>query len=314
MKLYTPVSVERQDFSLHYGNHIMLIGSCFTENMGLRLQSLRFPVLLNPFGILYNPLSMAEALERCLDNRPISSDDLVQHDGLWHSWLHHGAFSAVDKEECLRRCNKAILQAHTFLQQCDKLLLTFGSAWHFVHLPSGRVVGNCHKLPSANFQRQLASVEAIMARWQPLLRRLQQQHTEVLLTISPVRHWAYGAYGNQLGKASLFLAIDALCNEFKSFTYYFPAYEILMDELRDYRYYADDLLHPSFMAEELVWQRLQQAYMSEDTIALCNKVDKLNKLQSHRMLHASPEAVRQHQSRKAQLQQEVEKLLAAYNK
>jgi len=314
MKLVTPVEVDPQGFTLDHGNYIMLVGSCFTEHIGSRLAAMRFPVLSNPFGIMYNPLTMAEVLECCIADRPLSADDMVMQDGLWHSWLHHGAFSREEREECLQVCNEAVHQAHAFLQRCDRLMLTFGSAWYFTYRETGRVVGNCHKVAAQKFDRRLATVEDIVTRWRPLIQQLRQQQVEVLITISPVRHWAYGAHGNQVGKAPLFLAIEQLSADSQSAVYYFPAYEILMDELRDYRFYADDLLHPSTLAEEMIWQRFQLAYMSEETITLCEKVEKLNKLQGHRMLHATVAAEKQQQTRISQLRQEVEELLEAYNK
>ncbi len=291
VKLQTPVVVENKGFSLDYNNQIFLMGSCFTERMGARLQALHFPTLLNPFGILYNPLSMAEAMLRCLDDRELDKESLVQYDGLWHSWLHHGAFSCVDPDECLERCNTAIHEAYRFLQQCDRIILTFGSAWYYrLSDPSGKglVVANCHKVPAARFTKQLASVEEIVALWRPLVDRLTAQGKHLLFTISPVRHWAYGAHGNQLGKAVLLLAVEQLLatsrNGFPAVSY-FPVYELMMDELRDYRFYADDMLHPSSLAENIVWQRFQQFCMSETTIEQCEQVDKENRHLAHRPIH-----------------------------
>lgn len=291
VKLQTPVVVGQSDFTLGYDNHTFLMGSCFTERMGIRLQALHFPVMLNPFGILYNPLSMAEALNRCLDDREIGEESLVFHDGLWHSWLHHGAFSSTDRDECLLRCNEAIHKAHLFLQQCDRMILTFGSAWHYrLSDPSGEgmVVANCHKVPAARFVKRLASVEEIMGLWQPLVDRLTSRGIHLFFTISPVRHWAYGAHGNQLGKAVLLLAVEQLqasSRDSSARMSYFSAYELMMDELRDYRFYADDMLHPSSLAEEIVWRRFQQFCMSETTIERCEQVDKDNRRLAHRPLH-----------------------------
>ena len=314
MKLSTPVTVDNTGFTLDHANASLLVGSCFTEYMGERMQALRFPVCLNPFGILYNPLSMAEALSRCLDNRPLTADELVSHDGLWHSWLHHGSFSQPDRDACLHACNDAIRQAHVFLQRCDRMVLTFGSAWYFVEKTSRRIVANCHKLPAANFDRHLASADDIVAAWNPLLDRLSSSGIEVLFTISPVRHWAYGPHGNHIGKAPLFLAVDTFCSSRRAQCHYFPAYEIMMDELRDYRFYADDMLHPSPLAQDIIWQRFQEAYMSPDTIGLCNMVDKLNRLRQHRMLHPSDEACARHQALVGAQQQQVEEMLSRYNK
>lgn len=289
LKLQTRVPAEKGDFTLGYDNRVLLMGSCFTERMGARLQDLRFHALINPFGILYNPLSMAESLRYCLDDREIGEDSLVFHEGFWHSWLHHGAFSSVNREECLQKCNSAIHEAHGFLQQCDRMILTFGSAWHYCLADAtGRVVANCHKVPASRFVKRLATVQEIIALWQPLIDRLTSQGVRLLFTISPVRHWAYGAHGNQLGKAVLLLALDQLSmnslNDGARVSY-FPAYELMMDELRDYRFYADDMLHPSPLAENIVWQRFQQFCMSDETLVKCEEQDKENRRFAHRPIH-----------------------------
>lgn len=283
IKLNTPVQTEPLGFAISHSDRIMLVGSCFTENMGQRLQSLQFDVCINPFGILYNPLSMAEAFSRCLEGREVAEEQLVQYEGLWHSWLHHGSFSRVEKAECLKACNDAIHTAHSFLQSCNTLILTFGSAWYYELSASKLAVANCHKLPASNFTKRLASVEEVVAVWKPLVERALQYGMRVIYTVSPVRHQAYGAHGNQLGKAVLLLATERLISEVGGV--YFPAYEIVIDELRDYRFYADDLAHPSPMAEQIVWQRFQQAAMTTETIGRCDETEKGNKRSAHRPIH-----------------------------
>ena len=283
IKLNTPVPNEPLGFTISHSDHIMLMGSCFTENMGQRMQNLRFEVSINPFGIRYNPLSMAEALARCLDNSVIGEESLVQYEGLWHSWLHHGSFSSVDKADCLNACNDAIQTAHNFMKSCNVLILTFGSAWYYELTASNKVVANCHKLPAANFAKHIATVDEVVAVWKPLVERLKQSGIKVVYTVSPVRHQAYGAHGNQLGKAVLLLAIERLIAEAGGT--YFPAYEILVDELRDYRFYADDLTHPSPVAEQIIWQRFQEAAMTQETIRRCDEIDKENRRSAHRPIH-----------------------------
>lgn len=282
IKLHTPVHTGLIRFHISHNSPLLLIGSCFTENIGRRMSDLHFDTILNPFGILYNPLSIAEALQRCLDNRPIDSSVLVEHDGFWHSWLHHGSFSRKSPDECINACNTMISKTHHFLGQCRQIIVTFGSAHYYELQDNGLVVANCHKLPSKHFSLQMASVDEIVAAWTPLMQRLRQNDFEVLFTVSPVRHNAYGAHGNQLGKAALLLAIDQLCRQFGAD--YFPAYEIVVDELRDYRFYADDLSHPSALAEQIVWQRLQMATMSQSTIDLCDQYDSENRQAAHRTI------------------------------
>ena len=285
-------------FRIGHFDSIFLLGSCFTENIGKRLAELNFLTMINPFGILYNPLSMATALTYCLDDKRIGEEHLVSCDDLWHSWLHHGSFSRRDKQECLDACNKAINNAFKYLQTCNTLIITFGSAWYYqlkdnyqfpisnFQLP--KVVANCHKVPAAYFEKRLATVDQVFEAWRPIVDRLMKRGARIVFTISPVRHQAYGAHGNQLGKAVLLLAIEELISRFKnknSQLSYFPAYEIVTDELRDYRFYAEDMAHPSPLAEQIVWQRFQQTFMTQDTIDRCNDYEKINRRNAHREIH-----------------------------
>ena len=295
IKLNTEISVEPSEFKISHSDSIFLLGSCFTENMGKRMAELDFRTMINPFGILYNPLSMAMALTYCLDNKRVGEEDLVFRDDLWHSWLHHGAFSRRDKQECIESCNRAISEAHEFLQSCNTLIVTFGSAWYYTLKESGMVVANCHKVPASLFEKRLATVEEVVDAWKPLVDRLLEGGVRIIFTISPVRHQAYGAHGNQLGKAVLLLATEQIINlqhstdMHKASPYilqpsYFPSYEIVVDELRDYRYYADDMAHPSPLAEEIVWQRFLQTFMTQETIARCDEKEKQNRRNAHKPL------------------------------
>ena len=292
IKLQTAVPLESSPFSIGYDDQVLLIGSCFTENMGWRMGELGFSVNINPFGIVYNPLSMVDTVRRCLEGEEIGEEVLVRHEGLWHSWLHHGSFSHRDKASCLALCNNSLREAAQFIKGCSTIVFTFGSAWYYSLVESGMVVANCHKLPSTLFKKNLATVEELLRYWVPLTEKLLDMGKRLIFTVSPVRHGAYGAHGNQLGKATLLLAINSITesiiqqhNSAKQQITYFPAYEIMMDELRDYRFYADDLLHPSDMAEEIIWQRFQQVYMSKETIELCDLKDKENRRAAHRPIH-----------------------------
>lgn len=293
--LYTPVAVERAGFDIGFDDKVMLVGSCFTENMGKKMEDLGFCVNINPYGILYNPLSLADAMTRCMDNVKIVEEDLVCRDGLWHSWHHHGSFSRREKSDCLDVCNASTEKANHFLAECNTLIVTMGSSWlyriegnAFGEQNNGMAVGNCHKVPASSFRKTIASVEEIVEAWKPLCKRLIDSGKRLVFTVSPVRHNAYGAHGNALGKAILLVAIDKLVNELScdaARIAYFPSYEIVMDELRDYRFYADDMLHPSSLAEEIVWQRFQQTFMSKETMERCDEEEKRLRRMSHRALH-----------------------------
>lgn len=265
-------------FGIDYATGIVSLGSCFSDEIGKRLQEGDFHIEQNPFGTLYNPASIASALRRIMYDREIGMEDLVEHEGLWHSWHHHGSFSRATAEECLEACNSHIHQAHEALKQASLLMITFGSAW--IYEREGQVVANCHKLPQENFVRRKMSVEDIVSLWRPLLKELYSfhPHLSTLFTVSPIRHIGDGLHGNQLSKSTLLLAIDELVDSElppakrkkkgakveepdHPVTVYFPAYEIVVDELRDYRFYEADMVHPSTLAVDVVWDRFQRVTM-----------------------------------------------------
>ena len=292
--LTTPVTVDSLPFRLDFDDGIVCLGSCFADEIGKRLCDSGFNVEQNPCGTLYNPASMAAALHRIIDNRELTADDLVQHDGLWHSWHHNGSFSRPAPESTLEACNSRIHQAHTALQSARLLMLTFGTAYVFEH--QGMVVANCHKLPPTYFTRRRLTVEEIVTQWQPLLQRLAafNPRMEMLFTVSPIRHMADGAHGNQLSKSTLLLSVDRLANPVTPSgtpathlppTHYFPAYEIVLDELRDYRFFGPDMTHPTPLAADIVWDRLRQATMSPHTIQQAHNNAKLLRTSRHQPLH-----------------------------
>lgn len=278
IEFYTRVGVPTMPFGIDYATGIVSLGSCFSDEIGKRLQEGDFHIEQNPFGTLYNPASIASALRRIMYDREIGMEDLVEHEGLWHSWHHHGSFSRATAEECLEACNSRIHQAHEALKQASLLMITFGSAW--IYEREGQVVANCHKLPQENFVRRKMSVEDIVSLWRPLLKELYSfhPHLSTLFTVSPIRHIGDGLHGNQLSKSTLLLAIDELVDSElppakrkkkgakveepdHPVTVYFPAYEIVVDELRDYRFYEADMVHPSTLAVDVVWDRFQRVTM-----------------------------------------------------
>lgn len=258
--LTTSVPVPHMPFRIDFATGIVSLGSCFADEIGKRLRDGDFYVELNPFGTLYNPASIATALHRLIDDREITAADLVFQDDLYHSWHHHGSFSRPTPEETLEVCNSRIHQAHQALGNAKLLMVTFGSAWVFER--EGQVVANCHKVPQQEFVRRRMTVDDIVALWRPLLDELHALYPQliVLFSVSPIRHMADGLHGNQLSKSTLLLAIDELVAHHSSLVYY-PAYELVLDELRDYRYFGPDMCHPSDLAVEIVWEHFQRATM-----------------------------------------------------
>ena len=285
--LTTPVIVPQMPFKIDYSTGIVSLGSCFADEIGERLQECDFHVEMNPFGALYNPASIAAAVRRLMEDREIGMDDLVQHEGLWHSWHHHGCFSHSTAEETLAACNSRIHQAHQALNEASLLMVTFGTAWVFER--EGEIVANCHKLPPQMFVRRRMTVEEIVALWQPLLQELAAYYPglKVLFTVSPIRHMADGAHGNQLSKSTLLLAIDNLLPTIHCPlpTYYFPSYEIVLDELRDYRFFDEKMTHPTSLAVDIVWDRFQRATMLPAIREQAHFNAKQHKREKHIPLH-----------------------------
>ena len=281
--LTTPVIAPQMPFSVDHSTGIVSLGSCFADEIGERLQEADFHVEQNPFGALYNPASIAAAVRRLMEDRPIGMEDLVEHEGLWHSWHHHGSFSRTTAEETLAACNDRLHQAHEVLKEASLLMVTFGTAWVFER--EGGIVANCHKLPPQMFVRRRMTVEEIVTLWQPLLQELAAYYPKlnVLFTVSPIRHLADGAHGNQLSKSALLLAVNELVGNARC--HYFPSYEIVLDELRDYRFFDEKMTHPTPLAVDVVWERFQRATMLPAVREQAHYNMKQHKREKHIPLH-----------------------------
>jgi GSCFA family len=259
---------------------------------------------------VYNPVSMAQGLERLFYEDPVfSENDLFEHAGLWQSWLHHGDFSKPERAEALAFINAAFQASSAHLRDTKKLLLTLGTAEVFKLKESRQVVANNHKVPAAAFSQSRLSVEAVVDTLAPILEKLKnrQPDLEVILTVSPVRHLRNGLVENQRSKAVLLLACEQLCQELP-FVRYFPAYELLMDDLRDYRFYATDLVHPSEMAVDYVWEHFSNAFFDDKTKALNQTVAAIVTASRHKPFHGETAAHRDFQQRQLALIATLEKL------
>lgn len=286
MELQTIVKLEKPSFHIDYTTRIMLLGSCFVENVGAKLEYFRFKTEINPCGIVYNPLSVANTLNFLLGEKKFNESDLLENAGKWVSLSHHGRFSATRAEDCLKNINTRLQQACTFLQSADVLIITWGTAWAYRYLKNGSIVANCHKFPAADFERFRLTVEEITMAYADIVTRLRELRPslKVLFTVSPIRHWKDGAHGNQLSKAVLLLAIDRLRERF-DFVSYFPSYEIVMDELRDYRFYAPDMLHISPQGIDYIWEKFRDTYMEKNTRMAMDKMGQINKVLQHRPIN-----------------------------
>jgi hypothetical protein len=295
MKLHTEVSLPNYSFSLNHGSQVVMMGSCFTENIGRLMERYLFPVCINPFGVTYNPLSVKRGLEALMEKEVYEAGDLDQYNELWFSFDHSTKFSASDRLEVLKSINHAFQEAKKALTKADVLILTWGTSWVYRYKSSGEVVCNCHKIPAKEFTRSRLSTEEILQAYLELLPELFEFNPKlkIIHTVSPVRHWKDGAHGNQLSKASLLLAGDALQQQFPEQFFYFPSFEIVMDELRDYRFYAEDMLHTSEQTTRYIWEKFQVALLEKRSKEITGELEALRKLMEHRPMQPEGQAAQQ---------------------
>jgi len=289
MQLFTTVPVQSQVLSLNHSTKFALLGSCFTENIGNRLQRYKFKTLVNPFGILYNPLSIANSFNRIFNKKQFTESDVHLLNEQWFSFHHHTKLNSNTKEAHLNKLNNIVEEALLFLQTTNVLIITFGSAYTYQFIESGEVVANCQKVPNHFFKKSQSTVKQIIEVYKVLLKQLfsLNEHLQIIFTVSPVRHIKDGIIENQKSKATLILAIDYLIQLFEDKTHYFPAYEIMIDELRDYRFYKNDLLHPNETAIHYIWDKFCKSYLNGEANNTIEQLDKLLKQVNHQPFNPS---------------------------
>lgn len=239
---------------IRHDTPVWLVGSCFSDNVGERLHREGFDVEINPLGTLYNPLSIARALREVCECHLYTPGDIFEHQGRWHSMMRHSRFSDADPAVTLARINDSIIRLHDALPRLEMLIITLGSSIGFHDREDGRIVANCHKLPDSRFERREQSVDLIVAELTDTIDRLRSQapRLRIMFTVSPIRHKGYGMVRDRLSKSRLLLAVDQLVSTHADVSY-FPAYEIMMDDLRDYRFYASDMIHPTDQAVDYIY-------------------------------------------------------------
>jgi hypothetical protein len=284
MELQTKVIIEPSSWKITYNDPVLFIGSCFASSIGSRMEMGHMPVMVNPAGTVFNPVSVSNTIENIISGKEFSQGDLDFHNGNWFSFYHYTDFSSDDPVKVLDKINRKSRLAFDFLKNAGCIFITLGTARVYRLKETGKIVSNCHKIPACNFESELMSVNDIVTLWEDQLDRLKRlfPRLKIVFTISPVRHWKDGAHGNQVSKSTLFLAVEALLGH-PSSPQYFPAYELVIDELRDYRFYDDDMVHPSDLAINYIWETFSACYLETRTIRTYNEVIKVTKAFSHRL-------------------------------
>jgi len=287
MKWNLQVTIDKKDSfkPIAHEDHLLSFGSCFSEHIANALEFRGWRVSGNPFGILYNPFSIGTALRNILSGKEYRVSDLIRYEGLWLSTDHHTSFSDPDPQIALDRINSSLGQARDYLGKASTLIITFGTAYYFTSKENGNIVGNNHKIPSSQFERSRASISSITGSYTELLRQLMafNNQMQIIFTVSPVRHWKNGAADDHWSKAILTCAVRELTETFDQ-AHYFPSYEILMDELRDHRFYEADLVHPNRQAVEYIWQTFEDTCIDENARKISEEIVGLRQRISHKIL------------------------------
>jgi hypothetical protein len=293
MDFRTIVEPKKSNHAINHESLILMMGSCFAENIGEKLLELKFSADVNPFGVLFNPVSVAKSLERLNENKLYAENELFYHNDCWHSFTHHSRFSMPNKTECLELINNRLINASKVLKNANFLVLTFGTAYIFYKIEDGEPVANCHKLPAKKFNRKLLDVDSIVSVYKKLFDALKENNPKlkIILTVSPVRHLGDGVHENQISKSVLLLAVNELCKS--GYAEYFPAYEIVLDDLRDYRFYKTDMAHPSDEAVNYIFEKFGKTYFSEETKKLNVEIESINNAFNHRPINDQSELHKQ---------------------
>jgi hypothetical protein len=315
MKFTTPIQLQEYPKKIDYQSPIFSMGSCFAEHMGQKFDYFQFVHLTNSFGIIFNPVSLERIISRVVEHRKFVEDDLFFYNEGWHCFEVHSECSHPQKEDMLLYLNQQLEQAHYFLSKADFFILTLGTAWVYRHLESNEIVANCHKIPAAQFQKELLDVDIIENSINELMKAVLQLNPKIqfVFTVSPVRHIKDGFVENQRSKSHLITALHNVLQvppsgpETSGVGAYFPSYEIVMDELRDYRFYEADLLHPNAIAVDYIWEKFTESLINPSVYSLMKEVDSIQKSLHHRPFNPNSEA---HLQFKQQLALRIESLKA----
>ncbi|WP_324721574.1 GSCFA domain-containing protein [Salinimicrobium sp. HB62] len=303
MEFRTQIPITPREPKIGYSSKVLLLGSCFVENIGKKLEYFKFPNLLNPFGILFHPAAINNFLKRVKERHVFTEADIFFHNETWKCYEGHSDLNSGDKKDILVKLNSSIQETYEFLSSATHVVITPGTAWGYRLKETGEVVANCHKLPQAKFSKEITEVKNALFETSEIVRGLNPS-AEIIFTVSPVRHLKDGFVENQLSKAKLITAIQEIVASEEKCSY-FPSYEIMMDELRDYRFYAEDMIHPNSTAVDYIWEKFREAWIASEVSAIMKQVDTIQKGLLHRPFNETSEA---HQKFRKDLQQKINKL------
>ncbi|MFQ3213719.1 MAG: hypothetical protein ACJAT1_002309 [Marivirga sp.] len=286
MELKTTLHIKPATEKIHPHYKITSIGSCFADNIGNRFKEMKMDILGNPFGIIYNPISQMRLIQLSLSNESFNADHIVENQDIFNHLDAHSQFGKKELSKLREGLNDAAENFKTYLKEAKILIITFGTAWIYRYEKTGEIVANCHKLPSQNFTKELLNIEEIVSQTEKTMKMIQEFNPDikVILTVSPVRHIKEGIQENMLSKSILRVAADKIQQDAENI-HYFPAYELMMDDLRDYRFYAEDMIHPNNTAQNYVWQKFRETYFSEPLFTYCDKWQSIKNDLDHRVMN-----------------------------
>ena len=312
MNFTTKIPITQNANPIDYNSKIVSFGSCFAENMGDKLCYYKFQTQVNPFGIIFNPFSIEKLIERVVLQRYFTKDDIFFFNERWHCYEVHSELSDADAEVVLSKLNRILSDTQKQLQQATHIIITYGTSWVYRHIETNAIVANCHKVPQKQFSKELLSIDSTQKSIQNTVSLIATLNPKCnfIFTVSPVRHLKDGFVENQVSKAHLIAAIYATTNTKQQTLNYFPSYEIMMDELRDYRFYADDMMHPSPMAIDYIWERFAATQIDASAITTMELVQTIQKGLAHRPFNPNSES---HQKFEANLKEKIATLEAQYS-
>ncbi|CAM4108809.1 GSCFA domain-containing protein [Gillisia limnaea] len=313
MQFRTQFSIDSQEPKIDHTSRIFLTGSCFVENIGAKLDYYKFQNLQNPFGILFHPAAIEKFITNAVNENQYSREDIFFHNERWHCFDAHSALSSPDEVALLKSLNRNLQKTREYLQESTHVIITLGTSWVYRNMSSAETVANCHKLPQKNFSKEITGVEQIYNHLKSTISAIKRVNSqaEIVFTISPVRHLKDGVIQNQRSKAHLIAALHKVMETQGKYglASYFPAYELMMDDLRDYRFYTEDMLHPNDTAIEYIWQKFVDSRISPESVPLLKEIESIQKSLKHKAFNSDSES---HKNFRKSLETKIHQLQKKY--